>query len=62
MISSNNGRVDDKALLLGHHGARLKSVYPWFDGQEFSRERLAKQVRSLFVKTEVATKCSNKMI
>jgi len=28
-----------------HHSARLKSLYPWFDGQEFASERLAKQVR-----------------
>ena len=25
--------------------ARLKSLYPWFDGEEFANERLAKQVR-----------------
>ena len=62
MISSNNRMVDDKAFLLGHHSARLKSLYPWFDGQEFASERLAKKVRSLFVKTEVVTKCSSKMI
>ena len=28
-----------------HRSARLKSRYPWFDGQEFADERLAKQVR-----------------
>ena len=28
-----------------HRSARLKSLYPWFDGQEFASERLAKQVR-----------------
>ena len=28
-----------------HHSARLKSLYPWFDGQEFADERLAKQIR-----------------
>lgn len=25
--------------------ARLKSLYPWFDGEEFASERLAKQIR-----------------
>lgn len=28
-----------------HRNARLKSLYPWFDGDEFAQERLAKQVR-----------------
>jgi hypothetical protein len=28
-----------------HRSARLKSLYPWFDGQEFADERLAKQIR-----------------
>ena len=28
-----------------HRSARLKSLYPWFDGQEFAAERLAKQIR-----------------
>lgn len=28
-----------------HRNARLRSRYPWFDGQEFVNERLAKQVR-----------------
>lgn len=28
-----------------HRSARLKSLYPWFDGQEFAKERLAKQIR-----------------
>ena len=28
-----------------HRSARLKSLYPWFDGQEFVDERLAKQIR-----------------
>jgi hypothetical protein len=28
-----------------HRNARLKSRYPWFDGQEFAEERLAKQIR-----------------
>ncbi len=28
-----------------HRSARLRSLYPWFDGQEFANERLAKQVR-----------------
>lgn len=28
-----------------HRCARLKSLYPWFDGQEFAAERLAKQIR-----------------
>jgi hypothetical protein len=28
-----------------HRSSRLKSLYPWFDSEEFSRERLAKQIR-----------------
>jgi predicted nucleic acid-binding protein len=28
-----------------HRSARLKSLYPWFDGQEFANERLSKQIR-----------------
>lgn len=28
-----------------HRSARLKSLYPWFDGEEFANERLAKQIR-----------------
>lgn len=28
-----------------HRSARLKSLYPWFDGQEFANERLARQIR-----------------
>jgi len=28
-----------------HRSARLKSLYPWFDGKEFANERLAKQIR-----------------
>jgi hypothetical protein len=28
-----------------HRSARLRSLYPWFDGQEFANERLAKQIR-----------------
>lgn len=28
-----------------HRSARLRAKYPWFDAQEFSEERLAKQVR-----------------
>ena len=28
-----------------HRSARLKSLYPWFDGQEFANERIAKQIR-----------------
>ncbi len=28
-----------------HRSARLRSTYPWFDGQEFASERLAKQIR-----------------
>ncbi|WP_213959584.1 hypothetical protein [Variovorax sp. dw_954] len=28
-----------------HRSARLKSLYPWFDGQEFAKERIAKQIR-----------------
>lgn len=28
-----------------HRSSRLKSLYPWFDAEEFSRERLAKQLR-----------------
>lgn len=28
-----------------HRNPRLRTTYPWFDGQEFASERLAKQVR-----------------
>lgn len=28
-----------------HQSPRLRSLYPWFDGQEFAQERLAKQIR-----------------
>jgi hypothetical protein len=28
-----------------HRNPRLRAAYPWFDGQEFASERLAKQVR-----------------
>ena len=28
-----------------YRSARLKSLYPWFDGHEFANERLAKQIR-----------------
>ena len=28
-----------------HRNPRLRAAYPWFDGQEFADERLAKQVR-----------------
>lgn len=28
-----------------HRNPRLRAQYPWFDGQEFASERLAKQVR-----------------
>ncbi len=28
-----------------HRSARLKSLYPWFDAEEFASERLAKQIR-----------------
>ena len=28
-----------------HRNPRLRASYPWFDGQEFAEERLAKQVR-----------------
>lgn len=28
-----------------HRSARLRATYPWFDGQEFANERLAKQIR-----------------
>jgi hypothetical protein len=28
-----------------HRSARLKALYPWFDGQEFANERIAKQIR-----------------
>lgn len=28
-----------------HRSARLKSLYPWFDAEEFSKERLSKQIR-----------------
>ena len=37
-----------------HRSARLRATYPWFDGQEFASERLAKQIRlSAVEKTEV---------
>lgn len=28
-----------------HRNPRLRATYPWFDGQEFASERLAKQIR-----------------
>jgi hypothetical protein len=28
-----------------HRSARLKSLYPWFDGHEFANERFSKQIR-----------------
>lgn len=28
-----------------HRNPRLRATYPWFDGQEFASERMAKQVR-----------------
>ncbi|HEY1059747.1 DUF4411 family protein [Limnobacter humi] len=28
-----------------HNSPRLKSLFPWFDGEEFVKERLAKQIR-----------------
>lgn len=28
-----------------HRNPRLRATYPWFDGQEFANERMAKQVR-----------------
>ena len=28
-----------------HRSSRLRTTYPWFDGQEFASERLAKQIR-----------------
>jgi hypothetical protein len=28
-----------------HRSPRLRATYPWFDGQEFASERLAKQIR-----------------
>lgn len=28
-----------------HRNPRLRAKYPWFDGQEFAEERLAKQIR-----------------
>lgn len=28
-----------------HRNPRLRSTYPWFDGQDFASERLAKQIR-----------------
>jgi len=32
-----------------HRNPRLRATYPWFDGQEFASERMAKQVRLSYV-------------